>query len=509
MSLGRFMHPRNLYKNNRPDFKKLALDHEGFRQVAKTTMTGSVSLDFKDPSCHRALAQALLKSDFGLDVEFPVDRLIPAVPQRLNYIHWLEDIFSENKQNLTGVDVGCGSSCVFALLGHTLNNWRFICTEIDKTNLTYSRENVKRNNLTEKVTVLEGDGTMLQLAVDHIIAQQPTDKATDNSAISEGSRSPALVDFCMCNPPFFDNDESKSCRKSRPEAKHSTSAAESEMYVSGGEVKFVKNMITESLTLRNKIRVYTSMVGKKRSLPPIKKYLRDNGVTHYSTTEFCQGRTMRWGIAWTFDHSISFPKSLFREERKGQTVYSHIISADIDCCVYDVPAITQHVKDMLTNQLQMKLTTLHQDVGEFVCVVTARKNTWANQRKLKRLAKQKQQRNEQDNEPQEQESTPPTKKPRLAEDNTAESTIQRSDNSSIANQSSVSLSGKQDSSFNKLTNQEIDSGESSCDDSPPLITFSLEVLLEGLNIKLLMKLIGKGDKDMLHQILVYFKNQLK
>lgn len=47
---------------------------------------------------------------------------------------------------------GCGSSCVFALLGHTLNNWRFICTEIDKTNLTYSRENVKRNNLTEKVT---------------------------------------------------------------------------------------------------------------------------------------------------------------------------------------------------------------------------------------------------------------------------------------------------------------------------------------------------------------------
>ena len=46
-------------------------------------------------------------------------------------------------------------------------------------------------------------------------------------------------------------------------------------------------------------------------------------------------------------------KSLFREERKGQAVYSHTISPDITCCVYDVPAITQHVKDMITNNLQV------------------------------------------------------------------------------------------------------------------------------------------------------------
>ena len=69
-------------------------------------MTGSVTLDFKDSACQRALAQALLKSDFGLDVDFPVDRLIPAVPQRLNYIHWLEDIFTGNSRDLTGIDVG-------------------------------------------------------------------------------------------------------------------------------------------------------------------------------------------------------------------------------------------------------------------------------------------------------------------------------------------------------------------------------------------------------------------
>ena len=38
MSLSRYMHPRNRYKNNRPDFKKLALDHEGFRKVCSLVL---------------------------------------------------------------------------------------------------------------------------------------------------------------------------------------------------------------------------------------------------------------------------------------------------------------------------------------------------------------------------------------------------------------------------------------------------------------------------------------
>ena len=76
-------------------------------------MTGSVTLDFKDSACQRALTQALLKSDFGLDVDFPVDRLIPALPQRLNYIHWLEDIFTGNSRDLTGIDVGEFREAVF------------------------------------------------------------------------------------------------------------------------------------------------------------------------------------------------------------------------------------------------------------------------------------------------------------------------------------------------------------------------------------------------------------
>ncbi len=65
--------------------------------------------DFKKPECLRALSWALLKNDFQLDVDMPLDRLIPTVPLRLNYILWLEDVLScsaEQSAAVKGVDIG-------------------------------------------------------------------------------------------------------------------------------------------------------------------------------------------------------------------------------------------------------------------------------------------------------------------------------------------------------------------------------------------------------------------
>jgi hypothetical protein len=46
-------------------------------------------------------------------------------------------------------------------------------------------------------------------------------------------------------------------------------------------------------------------LGKKSSLDQIKKCLQD--IRHIDT-EFCQGNTMRWAIAWTFDETFQFPQ---------------------------------------------------------------------------------------------------------------------------------------------------------------------------------------------------------
>ena len=64
---------------------------------------------------YRELACSLLSKDFGLEVVLPVDRLVPMVPQRLNYIHWLEDLLAEGtgregeeENKVVGVDIGEG-----------------------------------------------------------------------------------------------------------------------------------------------------------------------------------------------------------------------------------------------------------------------------------------------------------------------------------------------------------------------------------------------------------------
>ena len=107
MSLNKFMHPRNKYRNQKPSFKELALEYPDFgKHTTRDEESGKVHLDFKDPSALRALTKTLLKHDFELDVDLPSDRLVPTIPLRLNYIHWIEDILDNTEGEIRGIDIG-------------------------------------------------------------------------------------------------------------------------------------------------------------------------------------------------------------------------------------------------------------------------------------------------------------------------------------------------------------------------------------------------------------------
>jgi len=47
-------------------------------------------------------------------------------------------------------------------------------------------------------------------------------------------------------------------------------------------------------------RWYTSMVGRKTNLKVLISKLWEVGATIVKTTEFVQGQTCRWGLAWSF-----------------------------------------------------------------------------------------------------------------------------------------------------------------------------------------------------------------
>ena len=80
-----------------------------------------------------------------------------------------------------------------------------------------------------------------------------------------------------------------------------------ECVTEGGELQFVKKIVEESLQLRDRVTWFTSMVGKKCHFSILLRVLQTERVPKIAQTVFVQGKTRRWGIAWSFDlHSNSW-----------------------------------------------------------------------------------------------------------------------------------------------------------------------------------------------------------
>ena len=121
MGFNDLMHPRNIYRNAPPDFKVLGEKFDYFRKHTKETKPGRFTLNFKNPEALRALTCALLEHDFKIKISIPLDRLIPTVPLRLNYVLWIEDLLSCLSEDhchaiVRGFDVGKMTNFSFNLL---------------------------------------------------------------------------------------------------------------------------------------------------------------------------------------------------------------------------------------------------------------------------------------------------------------------------------------------------------------------------------------------------------
>ena len=102
------MHPRNVYRDKaKTDFTFLAQSCADFKTFVRFSKSGASYVNFKDPKATLALARALLQRDFDLKLFMPENdsRLVPTVPQKLNYIHWIEDLVGE-RENVSGIDIG-------------------------------------------------------------------------------------------------------------------------------------------------------------------------------------------------------------------------------------------------------------------------------------------------------------------------------------------------------------------------------------------------------------------
>jgi len=171
-----------------------------------------------------------------------------------------------------------------------------VATELDPLSIVYAQLNVQENGLQDRITVVKaghGEPILLPLLGRNMPAQ--------------------TYDFTMCNPPFYESrDEilrSAEAKDTGPNAV--CTGADVEMITTGGESAFVCQMIRESIQVGAQCRWYTSMLGKMSSLFKVVKLLSENKIENYAVTEFVQGQTRRWAIAWSFTN-IRLPESIAR-----------------------------------------------------------------------------------------------------------------------------------------------------------------------------------------------------
>ncbi|KAG6619796.1 hypothetical protein I3842_Q080200 [Carya illinoinensis] len=329
------IHPRNKYSENPPDFALLASLYPSFQSFVFYTRDGRPRIDWTDFNATRELTRVLLLHDHGLQWWIPDGQLCPTVPNRSNYIHWIEDLLASDiivrnnnsKENVRGFDIGTGANCIYPLLGASLLGWSFVGSDFTDIALECARKNVKNNaHISQLIEIRRAescdnnsveelhDGELLSWeSKTESSARKVREEAvplfsTSFDPLADANKRyhgpPVLLgvvrdgekfDFCMCNPPFFETME-----ESGLNPKTSCGGTPEEMICPGGEKAFITRIIEDSAVLNQSFRWYTSMVGRKSNLKSLISKLREVGVTMVKTTEFVQGQTCRWGLAWSF-----------------------------------------------------------------------------------------------------------------------------------------------------------------------------------------------------------------
>lgn len=297
---------------------------------------------------------------------------MPTIPLRLNYLHWMEDLLLKDhglNDEISGIDIGCGASCVYCLLAVRMHpEWKMYALEIDDENIKFAGENIKQNQLNDRVDLITQEHNKVIFTT--LFKKFPGDKT-----------------FCICNPPFFKSHEefigenrSGKRKASKSAGSHSGSPVEL-IYEDGGELGFVTRILCESLELKEKVKIYSTMIGCKKNLHKFMNELRTRKVDNFITTEFVQGKTMRWGIAWSFNVNLKKCKIESNVQSQSEKVAGKVLSYQI--VTEDFSQTFVAIKTIL-NELEIQLKILNEKSECIQCRLHVTKNTWSNQRSKRR-----------------------------------------------------------------------------------------------------------------------------
>ena len=288
------LHPRNKF-NQEYDFIPLIKRVPELKKQLIKTPDDRTSLDFRDPKSVFLLNKALLESAYDLrGWEILENSLCPSIPGRLNYIHYLADLFKGRPGKPVRVlDVGTGSSVIYPLLGAKEYGWHFVGSEVHKPSIQQAKNILAKNQEFRQTIELR---------------EQKNPDLILKGIIHAGE----YFDAIMCNPPFYKSREDYEKTVTKKNSKlHQTSedlstnfkGLDNELWVSGGEKKFISQLIYESIELKDQIGICTTLVSNKENIKPLRAILEYHKIQDIKVTTMQQGNKISRILSWKLSAS--------------------------------------------------------------------------------------------------------------------------------------------------------------------------------------------------------------
>ena len=292
------LHPRNL-DNSGYHFDQLINSCPELATFVFTNLHNIQTIDFANPEAVKALNKALLAFHYGIqNWDIPKNYLCPPIPGRADYIHYIADLLAASNngnipqgETVQGLDIGIGANCIYPIIGNGSYGWSFVGTDIDENAIQNCKKIIQNNTKLVDLISLQ-----LQMESRFIFKNiiTPEDKFT----------------FTICNPPFHKSQEdankgtlrkiSNLNQQKSKEAVLNFGGQNGELWCDGGELRFITQMIYESVKYPMNCMWFTTLVSKKENLASIYKTLNKVNAVEIKTIDMAQGQKTSRFVAWTF-----------------------------------------------------------------------------------------------------------------------------------------------------------------------------------------------------------------
>ena len=179
----------------------------------------------------------------------------------MNYLNLINELIKDiKKENIIGVDIGTGANIIYPILGNSIYNWKFICSEINEEAFDNAKIILQKNNLEKNINLIK-------------------QKNKNNIFLGILNRENKYT-FSMCNPPYYDYEKEIKIEDKKRDT----------------EFNF-----DESICYKKNIYLFTILIGKKSNSEIIFDIISANDIIKFCDLKKIQtGNNMRYIIYWSF-----------------------------------------------------------------------------------------------------------------------------------------------------------------------------------------------------------------